>query len=247
MKITVLGATGQIGSQAIPLLTAAGHDVTSASRATGVDAAIGTGLAEALASADAVVDVLNSPTLDDDAALAYFTATSANVTCAAKAAGVGHYVLLSIVGIDTVRGGGYLRGKLVQEKTIAASGIPFTILRATQFHELTEAIVRSMIVDSEVHAPDALIQPIASAEVAAAVAEVAVGNPANGVLDLGGPEPMTFADMARQVLSKQGNDIPVLVDPSATYFGTPVERSSLIPDGDADRGHTTLGEWLDAR
>ena len=127
MKITIVGATGQIGSQLVPLLTAAGHHVTAASRASGVDAAIGSGLDAALRDADAVIDVLNSATTEDDAALAFFTATSSNLTVAAKKAGVRHYVLLSIVGVDGVDGGGYLRGKVLQEKTVAASGLPYTI------------------------------------------------------------------------------------------------------------------------
>ncbi len=139
-----------------PLLNAAGHQVTAASRETGVDAAIGSGLDSALHGADVVIDVLNSPTMEDDAALAFFTATSSNLTVAAKNAGVQHYVLLSIVGVDGLQGGGYLRGKVVQENTVAASGLPYTIVRATQFHELTGQIAGSLIVGDEVHAPDAL-------------------------------------------------------------------------------------------
>ncbi|QIV82153.1 SDR family oxidoreductase [Mycolicibacterium frederiksbergense] len=247
MKITVIGATGQIGRQVIPLLTAAGHDVTGASRQTGVDAAIGSGLDEALRDADVVIDVLNSPTLEDDAALAFFTATSSNLTVAAKKAGVQHYVLLSIVGVDGLLGGGYLRGKVVQEKAVAASGLPYTIVRATQFHELTELITGSLIVGAEVHAPDALIQPIASAEVAVVLARIATEPPADGVHDVGGPDKLTFAEMARIVLDHQGNDLPTVVDSAATYFGTPVTENSLVTDDDAERGSTRLSEWLGAR
>lgn len=242
MKITVIGATGQIGRQVIPLLTAAGHHVTGASRGSGVDAAIGSGLDEALRDADAVLDVLNSPTMEDDAALAFFTATSSNLTVAAKKAGVRHYVLLSIVGVDALQGGGYLRGKVVQEKTVADSGLPYTIVRATQFHELTELIAGSLVAGGTVHAPDALIQPIASAEVAAVLARIATEPPADGVHDVGGPDMLTFAEMASLVLG-----LPAVVDPGATYFGTPVTERSLVAGDDAERGTIRLSDWLRAR
>jgi uncharacterized protein YbjT (DUF2867 family) len=242
MKITVVGATGQIGTQVIPLLTAAGHQLTAASRATGVDAAIGSGLDAALRDTDVVIDVLNSPTMEDDAALAFFTATSSNLTVAAKKAGVQHYVLLSIVGVDGLQGGGYLRGKVVQEKTVADSGLPYTIVRATQFHELTEQIAGSLVTGDEVHAPDALIQPIASAEAAAVLARIATEPPADGVHDVGGPDKLTFAEMASLVLGR-----PAVVDPTATYFGTPVTGNSLVTGDDAERGTTRLSEWLGAR
>lgn len=242
MKITVIGATGQIGRQVIPLLTTAGHDVTAASRGTGVDAAIGSGLDGALHEADAVIDVLNSPTMEDDAALAFFTATSANLTVAAKKAGVRHYVLLSIVGVDGVDGGGYLRGKVLQEKTVAASGLPYTIVRATQFHELTEQIAGSLVTGDEVRVPDALIQPIASTEVAAALARIVTEPPADGVHNLGGPDKLTFAEMATLILGR-----PAVVDPAATYFGTPVTQNSLVTGDDAERGSIRLSEWLGAR
>lgn len=244
-SITVIGATGQIGTRVVKLLTAAGHHVTAASRGNGVDAALGTGLDDTLAVADVLVDVLNSPTTEDDAALAFFAGTAANLTLAAKKAGVRHYVLLSIVGVDGVDGdSGYLHGKVVQERTVAASGLPFTIVRAAQFHELTEVITGSLIVDGAVHAPDALIQPIAAAEVAAVIARVATEPPINGVLDVAGPAPMSFADMAAAVLAAQGNDLSVVVDPSATYFGTPITATSLIPGTDAERGTIPLTDWL---
>lgn len=247
MKIAIAGATGQIGSQLVPLLTAVGHTVMALSRKGGVDAAIGTGLDDALSGADVLVDVLNSPTMEDDAALAFFTAATSNLTRAAKKAGVRHYVVLSIVGVGSLEGGGYLRGKVLQENTIAASGIPFTIVRATQFHELTELIVDSLVVDSEVRAPDALIQPIASAEVAAAIARVADGVPLNRVLNIAGPESMSFAELARQVMAVQGTKADVTVDPTATYFGTPIHDGSLVPGADGERASTRLSDWLSER
>lgn len=247
MKITVIGATGQIGRQVIPLLTAEGHDVTGASRQTGVDAAIGSGLDEALRDADVVIDVLNSPTMEDDAALAFFTATSSNLTVAAKRAGVRHYVLLSIVGVDGLLGGGYLRGKVVQEKTVAASGLPYTIVRATQFHEFAEMIVGSLLVDGAIHAPNARIQPIAAAEVAAEVAEVAQTAPVNGIVDIGGPEKMGFDQLARILIERRGDDTAIVVDPAATYFGTPVGQDSLVTGRGALIVETTFRDWLAAQ
>lgn len=245
--ITVFGATGLIGAQVVSSLTTAGHTVTSASRDSGVDAAVGTGLDEALAGADVLVDALNSPSLEDDAALAFFTATSANLTHAAKKAGVQHYVLLSIVGVDQLPSGGYLRAKVIQENTVAASGVPYTIVRATQFHEFTEMITGSLMVDGRVHAPDALIQPIASADVAAMVARVATESPANGVRDIAGPEPMSFAAMTETVLASQGKNTFAVVDPLQTYFGTPLQKTSLVPGADAELAATSLTDWLGAR
>jgi uncharacterized protein YbjT (DUF2867 family) len=244
MNVTVVGATGLIGTQIVATLTATGHRVVAASRASGVDAAIGTGLSEALRDADVVVDVLNSPTTEDDAALAFFTGASANLTVAAKAAGVRHYVVLSIVGIDRLRGGGYPRGKLVQERTVAASGVPYTVVRATQFHELTPTIADSLVVDGKVRAPAALIEPIASSDVAAVMARVTVATPLSGVLELGGPERMSFADMADAVLASRGESLPVVIDSAATYFGTPIERTSLVTDDGAEHGGTSLREFL---
>lgn len=247
MNITILGATGQIGHLLVPLLTAHGHEVTAASRSSGVDAALGSGLDEALHGADVLIDVLNSPSMDDDAALAFFTATSSNLTCAAKRAGIGHHVVLSIVGIDTVPGGGYVQGKVLQENTVAASGLPYTIVRATQFHEFAELITESLIADGKVCAPDALIQPVAADEVAAVIARLATGAPLDGVHDFGGPDKLTFAELAALVLGHQGRTLPVTVDPGATYFGAPVTRDSLVAGDDAERGTMSLATWLSAR
>ncbi|MGW0160135.1 SDR family oxidoreductase [Mycobacterium sp. NPDC003323] len=245
-KITVLGATGQIGGPLVDLLTANGHQVTAASRRTGVDAALGTGLDEALADADVVIDVLNSPTMEDEAALAFFTATSANISTAAKKAGVGHYILLSIVGVDGLHGGGYLRGKVVQENTITRSGVPYTILRATQFHEFTELIAGSLVTGDEVHAPDALIQPIAAAEVIAVLARLATEAPIDDIHDVGGPEKMTFAQMVELVLPNSA-DLTIGTDAAATYFGTPVTETSLVTGDGAELAPTRLADWLAAR
>jgi uncharacterized protein YbjT (DUF2867 family) len=158
----------------------------------------------------------------------FFTRSSANLVAAAEQTGVGHYVALSIVGVDGLPQSGYMRAKVVQEKTISESGLPYTTVRATQFQEFAASIVGSLDVGEEVRAPDALIQPIAADDVAAEVARVAVAAPLNGVVSIGGPEKISFADLARSVLAKQGSGKTVVVDPQATYFGTPLQQTSLV-------------------
>ncbi|WP_024449190.1 SDR family oxidoreductase [Mycolicibacterium iranicum] len=245
MKITVVGATGLIGTQVVELLSAAGHDVNAASRSSGVDAVSGDGVGAAFEGADVVVDVLNSPTLEPGPALEFFTATATTLLAEAKKADVRHYVVLSIVGVGSIEADGYLHGKHLQEQLVADSGVPYTIVRATQFHEFTGGITDSMILDGEVRAPDALIQPVAAAEVAGVVARVATEAPRNDVLNFGGPEKMSFADLARAVFTAQDKDLPVTVDPQATYFGAPVQQNSLVTGDGAELGTTRLSEWLD--
>ena len=247
MRITVIGATGKVGSKVVQLLRAEGHDVVAASRETGADVLTGAGLVDALTGAQVLVDVVNSPSFEDDPVLKFFTASSANLVAAAKETGVRHYVALSIVGVYGLPDSGYMRAKVVQEKTITESGLPYTIVRATQFQEFAEAITGSLVVDGEVRAPDALIQPIAAADVSAAVAKAAVAAPVDGTVDVGGPEKLSFADMARAVLASQGTDTPVVVDPSATYFGTHVEQDSLVTAPGATLAPTHFADWLASR
>jgi len=231
MKITVVGASGLIGTKVVDLLTAEGHDVVAASRASGVDVLTGDGLAEALSGADALVDVVNSPSFEDDPVMEFFTKSTTNLVAAAKRAGVGHYVCLSIVGADELPDSGYMRAKVVQEKVITESGIPYTVVRATQFAEFTDAITASMTVGDEVRVPDALIQPVAADKVAAEVARAAVAAPLGGIVNIGGPEKISFEQMARAVLADRGEDTTVVVDPQAHYFGTRLaERSLVTPD-----------------
>lgn len=244
MKITVIGATGLIGAKVVDLLEGDGHDVVAASRSSGADVLSGAGLTDALAGADVLVDLTNSPSFDNDPVLDFFTRSSANLVAAAKESGAGHYVALSIVGADGLPESGYMRAKVVQEKTITESGLPYTIVRATQFHEFAAAIVGSLEADGTVRAPDALIQPIAADDVAAEVARVAVGAPANGVVNIGGPDKISFTDLARSVLAKQGADTPVVVDPQARYFGTPVHQSSLVTADGAVLGTVRFADWL---
>jgi len=244
MKITVIGATGQIGSRVVDLLTAAGHDVVAASLSTGADVVTGEGLDAAVVGSDVLVDVVNSPSFEDGPVMDFFTASAANLVAAARKAGVGHYVALSIVGADGLPDSGYMRAKVAQEQAIVASGLPYTIVRATQFHEFADMIAGSLIVDGVAHAPDGRIQPIAVADVAAVVAREAAAPPRNGVLDIGGPDKISFAEMARAVLSP---DTEVVVDADATYFGTPVDDSSLVTGEDAEIAPTRFADWLATR
>jgi uncharacterized protein YbjT (DUF2867 family) len=231
MKITVVGASGLIGTKVVGLLEGEGHEVVAASRSSGVDVLTGDGLAGPLSGANVLVDLLNSPSFEDDPVMEFFTASTTNLVAAATAAGVNHYVALSIVGVDGLPDSGYMRAKVMQENIITESGLPYTILRATQFAEFADAITDSMIVGDEVRVPDALIQPVAADEVAATVARAAVAEPLNGVANIGGPEKISFERMARDVLARRGDDKAVIVDPQARYFGTQLELRSLVtPD-----------------
>jgi uncharacterized protein YbjT (DUF2867 family) len=232
MKITVVGASGLIGTKVVDLLTDAGHVVVAASRSTGLDVLTGDGLAEGLAGADALVDVTNSPSFEADAVMHFFTTSATNIANAAKAAGVGHYVALSIVGVEGLPDSPYFRAKVAQEKVIRESGVPYTIIHATQFAEFTEQITDSLTVGDEVHVPDALIQPVPGDEVAAAVAQAAASEPLNGVRNVGGPERITFEQMARDVLARKGDTTTsIVIDPEARYFGAALSTRSLVtPD-----------------
>ena len=232
MKITVIGASGLIGTKVVELLSGDGHDVVAASRASGVDVLTGEGLADALRGADALVDVVNSPSFEDDPVLEFFTKSTTNLVIEAGREGVGNYVVLSIVGCDGLPNSGYMRAKVAQEKLVTGSGLPYSIVRATQFAEFTDAITASMTVGDEVRVPDALIQPVSADAVAAEVARVAVGQPLNGVANIGGPDKISFEQMARDALAGQGDRTKtVVVDPNGTYFGTPLEQRSLVtPD-----------------
>ncbi|WKG05550.1 SDR family oxidoreductase [Mycolicibacterium sp. HK-90] len=247
MKITVIGASGQIGSRVVRLLTEAGHDVIAASLSSGANVLTGEGLVDALSGADALVDVVNSPSFEDTAVMDFFTTSSRNLVAAAKETGVGHYVALSIVGTDGLPDSGYMRAKVAQEKNITESGLPYTIVRATQFQEFAEAITGSLVVGDEVRVPDARIQLISVDDVAAEVAKAAQAAPLNGIVNIGGPEKISFADMARAVLAKQGDDKPVVVDPKATYFGTVVDDNSLVTGDDGILGEIRFADWIAAR
>lgn len=231
MKIAVVGASGLIGTQLVESLTAAGHEVVAASRNTGVDVLTGEGLAGALDGADALIDVLNSPDFSDGPVMDFFTVSTTNLTTAAKKAGVGHYVALTIVGQHELPESGYMRAKVAQEKIIAASGLPYTFVRATQFAEFTDQITDSMTVGDEVRVPDALIQPIPAWKVVSVVARAAAAAPLNRFVNIGGPQKISFEHMARDSLARRNEDKSVVVDKDAKYFGTGIsERSLVTPD-----------------
>ena len=228
MRVTVVGASGLIGTKVVDVLKSEGHEVVAASRSSGVDVLTGAGLADALAGADALIDVTNAPSFEADAVMAFFTTAATNTTQAAKTAGVGHYVALSIVGVDGLPDSPYMRAKVAQERIVTESGLPYSIVRATQFAEFTDAIVQSLTVRDEVRVPDALIQPIPADDVAAAVAHAAPTKPINGIANIGGPLKITFEQMARDVLARRDNDTKtVVVDPEARYFGAALSMGSL--------------------
>lgn len=247
MKITVMGASGQIGSKVVALLQAAGHETVAASRNSGADVLTGAGLGEALSGADVLVDVVNSPNFDDDPVMDFFTRSATNQVAAAKTADVGHYVALSIVGCDDLPDSGYMRAKVAQERIIVESGLPYTIVRATQFHEFAEAITASLTVDGTVRVPEGRIQPIAGADVAAEVARAAQAAPVDGIVNVGGPEKMSFAELAALALAHRGEELPIVVDPSAVYFGTKVGDTGLVTGDDATLAGTRLADWLAAQ
>ncbi|MCC2031710.1 SDR family oxidoreductase [Microbacterium allomyrinae] len=247
MKIVVLGGTGLIGAQVVSQLRDRGHEAIAASPSTGVDSVTGAGLDAALAGADVVVDVTNAPAFDEAAVIAFFSAATANVLAAEKRAGVGHHVALSIVGVDRDPDSpGYLAGKVVQERLIHEGGVPFTIVRATQFFEFLASIADASTVAGEVRLAPATMQPVAAAAVARAVADAAVA-PAAGVVEVAGPERASIPSLVGRVLVAAGDSRPIVVDESMGYFGRDVDQTSLVPVGEAIIDSVTLEEWLVAR
>jgi uncharacterized protein YbjT (DUF2867 family) len=228
MKIVVIGGTGALGSKVVAALVDRGHDVVAASRRLGIDAITGEGLAEAFTDAGALVDAANPPTFDDDPVLAFFTTSTTNLLAAAKETGVRHYVAVSIVGCDQLPASGYMRAKVAQERLVERGGIAYSIVRATQFVEFTDTITASLTVGDEVRVPDALIQPITTADLADHVARVAESSPIDGIENVGGPAKITFEQMARDVLATRDENKTVVVDPQATYFGASLSANSLV-------------------
>lgn len=244
MKILVIGGTGLIGRQLVTKLRERGHEAVAASPSSGVNAVTGEGLAEAMAGVQVVVDVSNSPSFDDAAVLNFFESSTRNLLKAEAAAGVGHHVALSIVGADRIPDSGYMRAKVAQEKLIAGGGVPHTILRATQFFELVPTIAAVSFDGTAIRLPSAMMQPIASADVAAALADVALDAPANGIVDLAGPEPIRMDELARRYLAAKHDSRPVTTDASARYFGAAVDDRSLVPGGARRLGAAKFDEWL---
>lgn len=244
MKIVVIGGSGLIGSQVVSNLQQQGHEVVAASLSSGVNVLTGEGLPEAIAGADVVVDVSNSPSFEDKAVMNFFETAGRNLEKAEKEHGVKHHVALSVVGTERLQASGYFRAKLVQENMIKSSGIPYSIVRATQFFEFVEAIAGSGRTGEEIHMPTGGIQPIASADVAALVAAAALHTPTNAINDIAGPERFQLDDLIRRYLQYKGDVTRVVTDVNATYFGTPVDALSLVPHGDAQLGSIKLEEWM---
>jgi uncharacterized protein YbjT (DUF2867 family) len=244
MKIVVIGGTGLIGSKTVTILRDAGHDVLAASPRSGINTLTGEGLQEALQGAQVVIDLANSPSFEDSAVLEFFETSGRNLHAAETAAGVGHHVALSIVGTDRTPENGYFRAKVAQEKLIEASGIPYTIIRSTQFLEFLGGIAASSAEGNTVRLSPGLFQPIASDDVAAFVADVALAAPRNGIVEIAGPQRAPFDEIIASYLKAIGDPREVVRDPEARYFGGRVEELSLVPLGEARLGRIGLEEWL---
>jgi uncharacterized protein YbjT (DUF2867 family) len=243
MKIVVIGGTGLIGSKTIPILRQGGHEVLAASPSTGVSTITGEGLKDAVAGAQVVIDLANSPSFEDKAVLEFFETSGRNLLAAGAAAGVQHHVALSIVGIDR-SDNGYFRAKVAQEKLIETSGIPYTIIRSTQFLEFLKAIADAGMEGGKVRLAPGLFQPIAADDVATFVADVALAAPRNGIVEIAGPERAPFNEIVARYLKAVGDPREVVSDPEARYWGGRVEERSLVPLREARLGRIGLDEWL---
>src|ERR687895_475231 len=244
MKIVVIGGTGLIGSKTVAILRQGGHEVLAASPNTGVNTITGEGLTEAMAGAQVVIDLANSPSFEDRAVLAFFETSGRHLLAAEAAAGVRHHVALSIVGTDRMPDNGYFRAKVAQEHLIEASGIPYTIIRSTQFLEFLGGIADLSADGHVVRLSPGLFQPIAADDVAAIVAEVALAAPRHGIVEIAGPERAPFNDIVARYLQAVGDPREVVRDPEARYYGGRVEERSLVPLGEAQLGRIGVDEWL---
>ena len=244
MKIVVIGGTGLIGSKAVAILRENGHEVVAASPRSGINSITGEGLNEAVAGAQVVIDLANSPSFEDKAVLEFFEVSTRNLLAAEAAAGVQHHVALSIVGIERTPENGYFRAKVAQEKLIVKSGIPYTVIRSTQFLEFLGGIAESGADGTVIRVSPGLFQPIAADDVAAIVADVALAAPRNGIVEIAGPEKAPFNEIIARYLKAARDPREVVRDPEARYFGGLVDDQSLVPLGEARLGRIRLDEWL---
>ena len=244
MKIVVVGSRGLIGSRLVPILTRDGHDVVSASRRSGVDVVTGEGLAEALKDASVVVDVTNAPSFEDAEVMKFFKTATHNLLAGEAAAGVGHHVVLSVVGTGRVLQSGYFRAKLAQEKLVKDSSIPYSIVQATQFFEFLGTIANAATHGHVVRVPPVRIQPVAADDVARAVARIATGAALRGTVELGGPEPFYLDGLIQRVLGAHNDPREVIVDPHARYFGAELNERSLVAGDEAELGEIRFDQWL---
>ncbi|MBB6093947.1 uncharacterized protein YbjT (DUF2867 family) [Povalibacter uvarum] len=246
MRIVVIGGSGVVGTQLVDNLRRRGHDVVAASRRTGVNTLTGDGLVETLAGAKVLVDVTNSPSFEDAKALEFFGTSTRNLLAAAEAAHVKHCIALSIVGTDRLLESGYFRAKMAQEDLVSASPIPHTILRSTQFFEFLPRIAEPDESASAVRVSPALVQPLASGETAAALADIATAAPRNGMIEFAGPQLLRLDEVVRRVMQAQQDPREVIADRSARYFGAPLGEDTLIPDEGAIIGVGGFDEWLES-
>ncbi len=244
MKIVVIGGTGLIGSKLVNQLSQIGHTVIPASPASGVNTITGEGLKEVLKDADVVVDVSNSPSFEDKAVMEFFQTSTMNLLTAATYAEVKHYVALSVVGTDRLPGSGYLRAKFAQEELIRVSGLPYTILRSTQFFEFAGRIAQAATVGNEVHIPTGAIQPIASEETVAALADVVIAPPVNAIVEVGGPERMPMSEFIRYYLNATEDPRQLVPDDHAVYFGVELDDTSLVTGDNARLGKIKYEDWF---
>ena len=245
MKIVVIGGSGLIGSKLVSKLSEHGHDAVAADLKTGVNTVTGEGLGEVLEGAAVVVDVSNSPAWEDDAVMGFFTTSTGNLLAAEAAAGVAHHVALSVVGTERLTESGYFRAKLAQEKLIAQSSIPYSIVRATQFFEFMKRIAADATDGNIVRLPPALMQPMAADDVAGAVGRVSVGAPVNGIVEVAGPEQFRLDELIRGVLTTRNDPREVVTDPQARYFGINPSERTLLPGADARLAETRFSDWLE--
>jgi uncharacterized protein YbjT (DUF2867 family)/nitrite reductase/ring-hydroxylating ferredoxin subunit len=244
MKIVVVGGNGRIGVKLVPMLTRSGHEVVAASRRSGVDVVTGAGLAEALRGASVVVDVTNSPSLEDAAVMKFFRTATHNLLAGETAAGVDHHVMVSVVGTDRVLRSGYLRAKFAQEKLIKDSSVPYSIVRATEFYEFLNGIADAATHGNAVRVAPVLIQPIAADDVARAVAKIATGTPLNDTIELGGPERFRLDELIQRSLGASNDPREVIPDRRALYFGAELKERSLVAGDEAELGEIRFDDWL---
>lgn len=244
MKIVIIGGTGLIGSKTVERLRAKGHEVLAASPNTGVNTITGEGLAEALAGAQVVIDLANSPSFEEKAVLEFFETSGRNLLSAGKAAGVKHHIALSVVGTERLPKSAYLRAKMAQERLIRESGIPYTIVHSTQFFEFLGSIAQSGAVGDTVTVSSAYFQPIASDDVADVMADVALSKPVNGVLEIGGPTAFRMNELVAHFLKATNDPRKVIGDPHALYFGAELDDRSLVPGANARIGAKSFEDWF---
>ena len=247
MKIVVVGGTGRLGSQVVAELQGRGHDAVAAAPSTGFDTISGAGVVDGLTGADVVVDVSNSPSFEAASVLEFFQTSTRTLLESERAVGVGHHLVLSIVGADRAPDSGYLRAKVAQERTVEAGDVPFSIVRATQFFEFLGQIADSATTDGTVRVTSATLQPIAVHDLAVIVADVAEGPPADAVIEVSGPEAIALDELVRRILSAAADPRAIVADDTVPYFGQVLDDATLTPGPGARLGPTRLDDWLSQR